>query len=175
MRRAELSKTARQWRIAQLPHQAGRSWASLPLGTDDPPRDVQLSLMLAGDLPGQGAIAGILVDDWPEAVPERAAATGLTFHFDAPAARPPQAIVLAVDAGLGETGWSADALVDTINEMFDLARLRLLTPSRIPGHGALLPTTFLPRNLSEQMPSIDLLGLAAGNLASSTVLGKPNS
>lgn len=170
-----LSQRARQWRIMQLPHTPGRCWASLPFTSEQPPREVQLSLMLAGDLPRSGPIAGILVDDWPEAIPERSAPTSLSFHFDAPAARPPQAILLAVDAGLGETGWSADALVDTVNEAFDLARLRLLTPERIPGHGALLPTTFLPRNLSNQMPSLDLLGIAAGSLVSSAILGKPGA
>ena len=80
-------------------------------------------------------------------------------------------ILLAVDAGIEGGGWTADALVTTVNEAFDLARLRLLSPARIPGHGALLPTTFLPRNLSEQ--GFDLLGLAMANAqAVSAVLGK---
>ena len=160
-----------QLRVIQLPHQQGARWASLPF-EGEPPRQVQLSLVMAGELPGNGPIAGLVIDDWTEAVPERSAPTSLTFHYDAPAARPPQSILLAVDAGLDGTGWSADALVATVIEAFDLARLRLLPPSRIPGHGALLPTTFLPRNLSEEMPSLDLLGLAANAQAVSAVLGK---
>lgn len=170
-----LRRPDRQWRIAQLPHHPDARWASLPFEGEDPPRDTQLSLMIAGELPSDGLIAGILVDDWPEVIPERTGPTSLSFHFDAPSARPPQAILLAIDSDLGETGWSVDALVDTVNEAFDLARLRLLTPSQIPGHGAMLPTTFLPRNLSEQMPSLDLLGLAVGNLASDAILGKPDT
>jgi len=165
-------------RIAQLPHKPGARWASLPFDKDTNgnlllPREVQLSLAVAGELAGQDEVAGVLIDDWPEAVPEPAAPTSLTFHYDAPAARPPQSILLAVDAGIGETGWSVDALVATVNEAFDLARLRLLPPNRIPGHGALLPTTFLPRNLTDEMPSFDLFGLA-GNLQVSAVLGKPD-
>jgi hypothetical protein len=153
---------------------AGSRWAGLPF-KDEPPREVQFSLALAGELPPAGApMAGILIDEWTEAVPERTQPTSITFHYDAPAARPPQSIILGIDAGLGESHWSADALVGIVNETFDLARLRLLPPSRIPGHGALLPTTFLPRNLSGEMPSLDLLGLAAGAQAVSAVLGKTN-
>lgn len=166
------AKRSRKLRVAQLPHETGARWASLPFERT-PPRQVQLSLVLAGDAFGSnGPVAGVLIDDWTEAVPEQKTATSLSFHYDAPAARPPQSILLAVDAGLGDTGWSADALVATVIEAFDLARLRLLPPSKIPGHGALLPTTFLPRNLSEEMPSLDLLGLAASVAGRMDVLGK---
>jgi hypothetical protein len=162
------------WTVAQLPHHDGRAWVALPFD-GEPPHDIHLSMVFVGGVPsGAGAIAGLLVDDWVEAIPERTAPTSITFHYDAPAARPPQAIVLAVDEGAGKTGWSVDALVTTVVEAFELAKLRMLRPDQIAGHGAVLPTTFLPRNLSGEMMSIDLLGAAirASQMQVSAVLGK---
>jgi len=95
----------------------------------------------------------------------------VAFQYDAPGARPPQAICLAVDAGISPEGWTADALVDTVNEMFDLSRLRLLKPSDVRGAGAMLPTMFIPQNLSQEMPSLDLLGISALQAGLHTVEG----
>jgi hypothetical protein len=162
-------------RIAQLPHVEGQRWASLPFADGDPPRDTTLSIALAGDVPASGAVAGLLLDEWTESVPERQTATSIAFHVDAPAARPPQAILLAVDPGVEDGGWTVDALVTTVVESFELARLRLLRPDQIVGSGAVLPTTFLPRNLSAETLSFDLLGtvLAAQQRQGTlSVLGK---
>jgi hypothetical protein len=157
-------------RVAQLPHAAGSRWAALPF-TGAPPSDVRLSAVLLGEpADAEQPMVGLLLDEWTETIPERSIKTSVSFQYDAPAARPPQTICLAVNSG---AGWSADALVDTVNELFDLARLRLLTPQNIAGHGAILPTVFIPQNMSTELPSFNLLGhLKSEVTAVSTLLGK---
>ena len=99
----------------------------------------------------------------------RSTATSLSFHYDAPASRPPQVILLAATPA-ADRPWSADMLVDIVNEAVNLARLRLLTPTQIPGAGAILPTVFLPQNLSREMPTLDLRAHFA--TSSTAILGK---
>jgi hypothetical protein len=79
-----------------------------------------------------------------------------------------------VDAGVTQGGWSTDSLVETVLELIDLSKVRLLKPDQLPGAGAMLPTTFIPRNLAAEVPSLDLLGIALSEaqVVSATVLGK---
>jgi hypothetical protein len=162
-------------RVVQLPHLPGRSWVSLPF-EGQPPQDVRLSAVLFGELaPAGSPMIGVLLDEWTEAVPEAKTTTSVSFQYDAPGARPPQTICVAVDAGITAGGWTTDSLVDTVNELFDLSRLRLLKPSQIRGAGAVLPTMFIPQNLSKELPSLDLLGITAvraGMTVADGLLGK---
>ena len=41
-------------------------------------------------------LVGVVCDEWAETVPGGAETTGITFHYDAPGARPPQSLLLAV-------------------------------------------------------------------------------
>ncbi len=158
--------------VAQLPHEPGRRWVALPF-EGVPPVDVSLSAVLFGDSPTAGQLfVGVLLDEWTESIPELTASTSVSFQYDAPASRPPQTICLAVNAGTSGPEWTADALLSTVNEMFDLAQLRLLTPEQIAGHGAMLPTVFMPQNLSQELPSFDLLGKFSEIRDVITILGK---
>ena len=83
-------------RIAQLP--SGGRWAGLTFGTEDrrPPSGL-VSLALVGPSPPVGMPwSGLLLDSWPELLPSREEDAGVAFHFDAPGAQAPQAILLAV-------------------------------------------------------------------------------
>ena len=51
-------------------------------------------------------LAGLFVDAWTEVIPSREHTAGVTFHYDAPGARPPQAILLAVHPDLEPGPWS---------------------------------------------------------------------
>lgn len=141
--------------LAQFPQLPGTRWVGLPFETVDGTMrrpDVSLSAVVFGEFDPSRRFAGILVDEWTEVVPERQTATSVAFQYDAPNARPPQAILLAVTPPQ-TPAWSADTLVSIVNESLDLARLRLLTPGQIPGAGAVLPTAFVPTNLSDEVPS----------------------
>jgi hypothetical protein len=68
------------------------------------------------------ALCGLVVDQWSERIPNPRQVTGLTFQYDAPTNRPPQAWLVAVPAP-GEI-WSYELVVNTLLETLDRARMR---------------------------------------------------
>jgi hypothetical protein len=145
--------------LAQFPHKPGARWAGLAFEKADGAMkrpELSMSAVVFGNFDPAKPVCGVLIDEWTEAIPDRRTATSISFQYDAPAARPPQSILLAVTPQ-EKTNWSADTLVDIVNEALDLARLRLLAPNQIPGAGAVLPTTFIPSNMSGALPSWQLL------------------
>lgn len=123
------------------------------------------SLALALHTPGgrtplqaDTALAGFVCDEWPEAVPDRFQTAGIAFHHDAPGARPPQTILLAVPPHAQQPHWEFDQVLDTVHEAFDLARLRAVRPRDLgSGLGELLPANYLPENYTDALPSVRLL------------------
>jgi hypothetical protein len=102
-----------------------------------------------------GAVAGLVVDEWVETVPRRVsrldagaqgsrlevpATTALAVNANAPNARAPQAILLAVAPG-GDP-WSSAALEATLLETLDLARIRAVTLETVVWAGRLLPALY---------------------------------
>jgi hypothetical protein len=121
-------------------------------------------------------LAGLFCDGWHETVPNADEMTGVAFHFDAPGARPPQAIVLAVPPSADTPAWSVDAILDTVVEAHDLARIRAVGPRQLEWLGTLLPAIYLPDSFSPDVPTVKVAGLAAkyaaANAATATILGK---
>ena len=76
-----------------------------------------------------GSLAGLLVDEWTEIVPNRNETTGIAFRYDPPDAAPPQAILLAVPPVEGEP-WTVGTLNQVLLETLDLAHLRACGPDR---------------------------------------------
>ena len=110
---------------------------------------------------GDSAIAAFVCDEWPELVPDPFQTAGIGFHYDAPGARPPQSILLALPPRLGQDAWSFDDAVDVIHEAFDLARLRGVRPQDLGGGlGAVLPGNYLPHAYTDDLPSVRMLELA---------------
>ncbi|WP_349428716.1 hypothetical protein [Microbacterium sp. LWS13-1.2] len=111
------------------------------LGPTSPPR---------GFSPG-GALSGLVVDQWAEKRPAlrrmeddtRTAlvTTGLAVHAQAPSARAPQALLLAVPPD--EQGWSQERLLDLLDEVSSLVRMRVATPADIAEMGEILPAISL--------------------------------
>jgi len=199
-------------KVVQFPHRGGQIWAALPqawAGRDDParaPEELQAYLAARPDmpyreiqkiapdiaivlhapdlqaLPGDQTIAGFVCDDWPEFIPDPFQTAAVGFHYDAPGARPPQAILLALPPALNQEAWSFDDAVDVIHEAFDLARLRGVRPRDLAGGlGAILPGNYLPHTYTDDLPSVRVLEmarearakmLASGLKAKSLVLGK---
>lgn len=95
-------------------------------------------------LPASGRVAASLIDRFVEVIPADEQSAGVTFGFDAPAARAPQAILLAVPPDL-ETPLDRDAVLDIVAEARELARVRMARPAELDeGLGGLLPTALLP-------------------------------
>ncbi|MFE1319743.1 hypothetical protein [Kitasatospora phosalacinea] len=79
-------------------------------------------LLLVGPAPGTDPHA-LVLDETTEVLPAPTVTTGLAVHYDAPGARPPQTVLLAVPADPGAP-WSWTALHAAAREATDLALLR---------------------------------------------------
>jgi hypothetical protein len=96
---------------------------------------------------GEGAVvAAGLVDSWSESVARPGQTTTAAFGFNAPAARPPQAILLAVPGDL-DTGYGAPAevadLIQVLSETRQLAHARAVRAEDLGGLLAGVPTAML--------------------------------
>jgi hypothetical protein len=93
-------------------------------------------------------LTGLLIDEWVEVVPNPKETTAITFHYDAPGACPPQAILLAVPPELGRP-WNVDILEAILLETLELAKLRAVDPDALAAYGILghyLPALFFAYN-----------------------------
>jgi hypothetical protein len=107
------------------------------------------------------SLAGFICDEWQEAIPDRFQTAGISFHYDAPGARPPQSILLAMPPRLNQQQWHFDEVLDTVHEALDLAGLRAVRPRDLGSSlGALLPANYLPQNYTDELPSVKVLQMA---------------
>jgi len=94
--------------------------------------------------PGTQPLAVAVVDRFAEVIPVQAQTTGASFGFDAPAARAPQAILLAVPPQLGKP-LDKGTLVELVAGVRELAHARVARPADLtPGLLGLLPAALLP-------------------------------
>lgn len=149
----------------QVPEELHDYLAARP-GT--PYRDIQRAapdLAIAVHAPGGLAalaedrmFAGMVCDEWPEFIPDPFQTAAISFHYDAPGARPPQTILLALPPRLDQDAWTFEDVLDVIHEAFDLAKLRSVRPSDLAGGlGALLPGNYLPQTYTDDLPSVQVL------------------
>ncbi len=139
--------------VAQLPLSAfvhadgtpaASRWVALPFKDELGP-DPVTSVMLHAP-PGLDTtkpVAGLVVDEWPEVVPAAELVTGIAFHADAPGARPPQTILLAVHPD-PQQPWSSQILADVVLETLELAKLRLVDLEAVAWAGRFLPALYVP-------------------------------
>ena len=137
--------------IAQLPLPAPSTsgatpgpvpWAGLPF-TASPPAAGSLSLAMTA-APPSGPLSALLVADWVEVIPSQGETTGLTYHYAAPDAQAPQAILIAVPASLSSTAWSYGDLVNTVASARELAHIRGVDYADLPGTARqVLPAAYL--------------------------------
>jgi hypothetical protein len=142
-------------RVAQLPHERDERWVGVAGGT---PPDGRVSIVAALPLGDPGsALAGLNVDEWSEVVPADRQVTGAAFNFDAPAARAPQAVLIAVAPGTEER-WELETVEVTLLETLELAKLRTVDPAALAGSGGLtraLPALLFGLNLANDTVSTD--------------------
>jgi hypothetical protein len=125
--------------------------------------DLALALHTPGGLAAQtpvSTLCGLVCDDWPEFIPDPYQTAALSFHYDAPGARPPQAILLALPPTAQQENWAFDEVLDVLHEAWDLARLRAVRPNDLgSGLGTLLPGNYLPNSYADELPSVRFLEL----------------
>jgi len=156
------------FKLMQFPRDAKAHWGALPPAEKQELRGtVAVVAHAPGALEGVAAdeaIAGLFIDEWMETLPDTEETTGLGFHFDAPGARPPQSILLAVPADPAADAWTLDALLATVNETMALARLRAVRPQDLENLGLILPGIFLSNNFKRDVPTVDFSAMVASNL-----------
>lgn len=147
--------------VAQLPHEPGRRWVALPPPAEEevPGGTVGIVIHAPDGIDPAGPAAGVVVDEWTEVVPATAEMTALSFHYDAPAAHPPHAILLAVPGVAGTARWSFDELLGAVREAVALTHLRAVGPRDLPDLGGLLPALYVPQDVTGDVPTIDLFDL----------------
>jgi hypothetical protein len=92
--------------------------------------------------PQKAAAVGLL-DAWGETVPVDAQTTTAAFGFNAPAARAPQAILIAVPP-VETQQLTTQGLLDIVTEARDLTRVRAARPPDLDAFSGALPSAFLP-------------------------------
>jgi hypothetical protein len=108
----------------------------------DPNPVTNIVAQVLGDLDAERGIAVLAVDEFLEVIPSKQTTTGLSFAFDAPSCRPPQAILLAVPPAPG-VAWTIDGVADVIGETVDLAKIRMVDLSSVAWAGRFLPALYL--------------------------------
>jgi hypothetical protein len=145
--------------VLQLPHVAGDRWLALPYERV-PAGELAVVAHTSGTVEFGAPLSGLFVDGWTETIPGREETTGLAFHHDAPGARAPQTILLAVPPEARDPEWSVATLLDTLTEAQQLARIRGVGPDRLEWLGTMLPAIVLPDPASPDAPAVALKRLA---------------
>ena len=137
--------------VGQRPGVEGEPWVANHLPEPDSGGRVHwIAVDHGGIAAAAGGIgAGLLIDEWVERIPKSRQTTGIAFHFDAPASRPPQALLLAVTPD-DETAWSFDLVVATLMQTLDDARLRAVGPQALTSWGHHLPAIYPPVELQTE-------------------------
>ena len=167
--------------VAQLPHRPGARWCELPFGAEGPPPAGTVGVVAhaPGGFDPTRPLAGLFVDAWAEVIPSAEHTAGVAFHYDAPGARPPQAILLAVHPDLEPERWNLQYLLETLQETISLARVRTVTLRELDGMAGVIPALYLPSNYTRDVASVSFTGLvtaaqAAGlGLVPTGIRGKP--
>ena len=166
-------------RVVQSPAGTYGRWVALPFEGEPP--QVPLSTMVAEVVGGSaavlnGAVSGLVLDEWTEVVPRRlkktestqpdqpptfadVAATAVALNANGPGARAPQAILLALSPD--SAAWNDERLVRVLEEAFTLVRMRTLTLQQIPWVGQLLPALYFRDWSLQGEPVIDWAKVSA--------------
>jgi hypothetical protein len=154
---------ADQLEVAQLPRRRGDRWVGLPLADGTPLHVGAASLVIhsVDQLDMSEPLAVWMIDQWSEVIPRRTETAGVSFHFDAPGARAPQSILLAVPPDPTATGWRLANVIGSVREAVELSKMRAVDLDHLEAAGRFLPAIYLAFNLERKTPSLDLWKLAS--------------
>lgn len=134
----------------QLPFEAGDSWCALeiPPAPTDAERAIKRDKLLynasfPAGFDATQPMAGLLVDEWNEVIPEKTETTGVAFHYDRPNSEPPQCWLLALPAVMNGA-WTWEELRAAVTSTLDEAKRRALEPDHIAttAYSWFLPATY---------------------------------
>ncbi len=133
--------------LAQWPVEKAQSWIAVDkVSRDGGPRYSMISIQPDGSLlDSKSGLAGLIVDEIVDQLPDAKTDAAVAFHFDAPSTEAPQCMLLAVPPK-GEN-WSYELMVNTVRTAFDLALIRGVDGDTMPALNQLLPAIFAPPSL----------------------------
>ncbi|CAN5598258.1 hypothetical protein BH09PSE5_BH09PSE5_28830 [soil metagenome] len=119
------------------------SWVGVTFPSALGPEPVaSLVMQTLGTIDLTAGVGVLVIDEFSEVLPSSEATTAMAFGFDAPGARPPQSLLLAVPSQKG-VAWTVDSLAALIGETVDLAKIRMVDLSAVAWAGRFLPTVHL--------------------------------
>ncbi|XXF76153.1 LamG domain-containing protein [Myxococcaceae bacterium GXIMD 01537] len=142
---------AARFEATQLPRSAEDRWAGVSTGTK---AELSIVAHLPEGLSWKDVECGLLLDSWTERLPAQEQSTAIAFHYDAPGATPPHAILLAVSPD-DRPSWDAELLASVVQEALELGKVRGVAYADIPQTHHYLPAVLLPHNPSGETPSLD--------------------
>jgi len=142
--------------IAQLPYAADDRWVGLPLkdGQTLPGGKLSLAVQSTAPVDVHQPLAGVLVDEWAEVVPNATEITGIALQYDQPNAAPPQTILIATPPDL-DAAWTVWSLQQVLLETLDLARIRGVDSDALDEVGHYLPALYFAVNTANDTVSTD--------------------
>ncbi|MCI0388364.1 MAG: hypothetical protein MOB07_06315 [Acidobacteria bacterium] len=142
--------------IAQLPYVHDDRWVGLAFkaGQSLPGGKLSLAVQSVTPVDVHKPLAGLLIDDWVEIVPNAAETTGMAFQYDQPNAAPPQTILIAVPPEV-DLPWTVWSLQQVLLETLDLARIRAVDPDALDEVGHYLPALYFACNTAGHTVSTD--------------------
>ncbi len=142
--------------VAQLPFKVDDRWVGLPLkdGKSLPGGKLSIAVQSSAPVDARKPLAGLLIDEWVEVVPNATETTGIALQYDRPNATPPQTILIAAPPDI-EAPWTVWSLQQILLETLDLARLRAVDPDVMDEVGHYLPAMYFAINTAGDTVSTD--------------------
>jgi hypothetical protein len=105
----------------------------IPAGTTLAGDLVAIVVQPAGAFEPAGACNALVIDEWNELIPGEEEITGISFHYDAPNAEPPQTLLLAVSQRLENNNlrWTWQEVFDCVDQSLLLAKIRAVGPDEL--------------------------------------------
>ncbi|MEZ4400727.1 MAG: hypothetical protein R3B06_11950 [Kofleriaceae bacterium] len=128
--------------------------ASVPVTSGTDPEG-GLALIVGAPLTATSPV--LRLDAWTEGRPRASRDAAVAIHHDAPRARAPQAILLAVPPVLG-AAWSPASVLDVVLETFDLVAARRARPAEVWGPS--LPALYLSERQDDTTVSTPMTDVA---------------
>ena len=130
--------------VGQFPHLPNELWAGLPTEGEAAPKGGRVSMVAQtfGTWQFETALQGLVLDEWSEVIPKQDQTTSVTFHYDAPRARAPQAMLLLtlIDA---EPAWTEPLIEEALLNTLDAVQRRLADANALTDGGHFLPTVYV--------------------------------
>ena len=134
------------FKIAQIPFNVDERWIALSFDNStekNKPVSGKVSLVISsyGQTDFGKKISGLIIDEWPEIIPDDNETTGVAFHYDIPNSEAPQALLLAIPYDNGPT-WKLEDIIATVNETLDLAKVRAVDLAMVGAAAQFLPALY---------------------------------